>query len=224
MMMLAIGLIGASAPTTQPTLNKEAKMTSEPTKIEAVTKAEQEFLLNLARQTLEKQVTENKRYEPDLSKVSENLKKKMGCFVTLNKGPNHELRGCIGYIAPFKPLYEAIVDNAISAAIHDNRFPVVGPSELKDITIEISVLTEPVPLEFDSPEDLLKKLRPHIDGVNLYSGFHRATYLPQVWEHFDKKELFLSTLCQKGGASFDCWKQKGLRVETYQAQVFSENR
>ena len=76
---------------------------------------------------------------------------KKACFVTLTKGG--DLRGCIGHLEPQEALYLAVRDNARNAALRDPRFPEVKPDEVAKIRIEISVLTEPKPLAFDSPEE-----------------------------------------------------------------------
>jgi len=152
--------------------------------------------------------------------ASEKLKKVQGCFVTLNKNGN--LRGCIGHILPQEELYKCVIDNAVNAAVNDGRFNPVTEDEIKDIEVEVSVLTSPYKLEYNDSQELLEKLRPMVDGVVIKSGWHQSTYLPQVWEMFDSKEEFLSSLCVKGGASQGCWKDPNTEVLVYQAQVFSE--
>ncbi|RKX57842.1 MAG: hypothetical protein DRP29_07725 [Thermodesulfobacteriota bacterium] len=187
-------------------------------KEELLTKEEQKFLLNLARETVESYVKNKKKPKVDETKLTPAMKKVQGCFVTLNK--NNDLRGCIGHILPQEELYKCIIDNAVNAAVNDHRFNPVTEDELNDIEIEISVLTVPQRLEFSSGDDLKNKLRPNIDGIVLKSGFHQSTYLPQVWEQIPNKESFLSNLCMKGGMAIDCWKDKSTEVYTYQAFVF----
>jgi len=158
------------------------------------------------------------------------LKEKRGVFVTLEK--DEKLRGCIGHIFGVMPLIDAIKQNAVSAAFEDPRFNPLTRDEFADITIEISVLSIPQELEYDSPEDLKEKLKVDIDGVVLIKGFAKATYLPQVWDTFKKelgvsnkeglKETFLSSLCMKAGLAPDEWMSGSLKVETYQAEVFKE--
>ncbi len=183
-------------------------------------KEEQEFLLRLARDTLELYLKEKKTPELNPKEVPEKLKNVQGGFVTLHKKGN--LRGCIGHIIPQEPLYKCIMDNAINAALHDTRFPPVTYDELKDIDIEISVLTVPKKLEYSSPDDLLEKLAPLKDGVVLKSGWRQSTFLPQVWEQLPDKVEFLEHLCLKQGSSSDCWKNPDTVVEIYHAQVFGE--
>ncbi|MBN2189057.1 MAG: AmmeMemoRadiSam system protein B [Chitinispirillaceae bacterium] len=176
-----------------------------------------EFLLKLARSSLEASVKGEKLPEP--ADVPGITRENRGCFVTLTA--RGELRGCIGYIEPIKPLYRAVIENAENAALSDPRFPRVTPKELPSITIEVSVLTKPVPLAYKDPRDLLDKLEPGADGVILQSGFHSSTYLPQVWEHFSGDRVrFLESLSMKGGMPPDGWKTAN--VKRYRAEHFSE--
>lgn len=187
---------------------------------EPLTKHEQEILLTLARDTLEKYLTEGKKPKVDETQLTPALKKVQGCFTTLNK--YHQLRGCIGHILPQEELYKCVMDNAVNAAVNDRRFHPVTYDELEDIVIEISVLSVPERLGFSSGEDLKNKLRPMVDGVVLKQGWRQSTYLPQVWEQLPEKEQFLSSLCRKGGMALDCWQDTSTEVSTYQAFVFEE--
>jgi len=98
----------------------------------------------------------------------------------------------------------------------------VEEAELNGIQIEVSRLTSPVPLEYRDADDLLAKLRPHVDGVILRDSFHRATFLPQVWEKIPNPEEFLDNLCYKMGAKPDQWRRKHLDVLTYNVEEFHE--
>jgi AMMECR1 domain-containing protein len=86
------------------------------------------------------------------------------------------------------------------------------------------VLTIPQPLRYDTPRDLLRRLRPHVDGVILISGLHRATFLPQVWEHVPDPAQFLSMLCEKARLPEHAWQGGQLEVQTYQVESFQETR
>ena len=186
---------------------------------EGVDRKEQEFLLSLARRTLNEYYENGTAARVDESTLTPRLKKVQGCFVTLNK--NNELRGCIGHIIPQKPLYECVIENALSAALQDPRFEPVKKEELKDIGIDISVLTVPKKLDYSDAKDLLGKLTPMQDGVVLKYGLGGATYLPQVWEQLPDKADFLSSLCRKSGNPADCYTKKP-EISLYQAQVFKE--
>lgn len=185
---------------------------------EVVNSAEQQLLLKLARDVVETWVKEKKLPNIDSLGLTDTLREKRGCFVTLNE--QGSLRGCIGHIIPQAPLYKCVIENAINAATADPRFNAVRAEELKDINIDISVLTLPQQLEYSSPDDLLAKLRPNIDGVVLQYGTRSSTFLPQVWEQLPDRTYFMESLCQKQGSLKDCWKTA--KVSVYQAQVFSE--
>ncbi|MFZ2189603.1 MAG: AmmeMemoRadiSam system protein A [Candidatus Magasanikiibacteriota bacterium] len=188
------------------------------------TQDQQTYLLTLARKSLEYYFETGSILSVDVSTVDAGLMQKRGAFVTLTK--NSELRGCIGHIEPVQEIYKDIIDNALSAGLEDNRFVPVRQEELNDLKIEISILTEPEELVYNSPEDLLNKLHPLVDGVIVEKGRQNATYLPQVWEGWEGKNVkaeFLSSLCQKGGLPEDEWQTGSLKVYTYQAEVFVEN-
>jgi AmmeMemoRadiSam system protein A len=122
-------------------------------------------------------------------------------FVTLRQAG--ELRGCIGSVRPQRPLAQDVSLNAVAAATHDTRFSPVTPDDLNDIRIEVSLLTEPQFLEFSDEDDLLRQLRPGVDGLMLYGGCRSATFLPQVWEQLPDPRMFLAALKQKAGISPD---------------------
>ena len=93
---------------------------------------------------------------------------------------------------------------------------------MKNVKIEISILTDPKPVKFTDAEDLLEKLRPGIDGVIIKRGHYQATFLPQVWDQLPRKEDFLNHLCLKAGMDGDSWQEGDLEVFTYQVQAFEE--
>jgi AmmeMemoRadiSam system protein A len=185
-----------------------------------LTLEEKNYLLKLARQSLEKGVCGDKLPPIDNDSLSDRLRKFGASFVTLTRQGN--LRGCIGALEPYQSLAEDVREHAIAAAMDDYRFPPVREEELHDISIEISRLTNPVPLAYDHPEELLQRLRPGVDGVILHDGPRRATFLPQVWEKIPEAALFLSQLCMKMGSSPDAWRMKKMRVEIYQVEEFHE--
>lgn len=144
-----------------------------------------------------------------------------GTFVTLKI--NGQLRGCIGNLKSNEPLVSGVRRNAINAAFHDPRFAPLSASELDRIEIEISILTEPQPLNYRDGIDLLEKLRPNVDGVTICQGHASATFLPQVWEQLPEPQDFLAHLCMKAGLAADAWKNSRLEVSTYQVQYFEEH-
>jgi AmmeMemoRadiSam system protein B/AmmeMemoRadiSam system protein A len=187
----------------------------------AFSREERGQLLGLARQSLSEVVTNDKLPEVKTNAFPQKFAEVKGCFVTLTK--NGRLRGCIGHIVPQEPLYKAVMDNTLNAAERDPRFNPVRPDELNQIEIEISVLTVPERLPFNSPEDLLAKLQPHRDGVVLKLDGRSATYLPQVWEQIPDKIQFLDSLAQKAGAAAGDWRAPGTQVFVYRVESFKES-
>lgn len=145
---------------------------------------------------------------------------KRGTFVTL-KIDGH-LRGCIGSLAASETIAEGVRRNALNAAFDDPRFPPLTVDELDFVMIEVSILTTPARLAHSGGDDLLEKLRPHVDGVIIRKGYLSATFLPQVWEQLPEPANFLTHLCLKAGLPGHAWKERDLEVQTYQVQYFEE--
>jgi len=189
---------------------------------ESPTPAERRLLLALARAAIDRRLAGEDPPELDPSCVTPYLAQPLACFVTLHTSDG-DLRGCIGMFEARTPLWENVMDRARAAAFADGRFPPVRESELPGLVIDVSILTTPRPFAFSSPEDLRDRLRPRVDGVILHSRWGSSTFLPQVWEDLPDREEFLGHLCRKHGAPEGCWRDPDLRVETYQAIVFSEH-
>ncbi|HOK56572.1 MAG TPA: AmmeMemoRadiSam system protein B [bacterium] len=179
-----------------------------------LTENQKKLLLKIARETLENYLSGKKL--PELKVDDPVLVEKRGVFVTLKKGGN--LRGCIGYIEGVEPLYKAVRTMAIHSATQDPRFEPVKYEELKDIEIEISVLTVPQKVK-SAGEIVLGR-----DGVIVKRGFNQGVFLPQVAEETGwTKEEFLSYLCShKAGLPPDAWKDPKTELYIFQAEVFSE--
>ncbi len=186
----------------------------------SLTQEEKQILLRLAREALECGVKEGKLPIFDLQCLSPRLREKGASFVTLMFAG--ELRGCIGALQAYQSLAEDVREHAIAAALEDPRFPPVQCIELNGISIEVSRLTDPVELAYGSCEDLLVKLCPYVDGVILRDGYHRATFLPQVWEKIHDPVEFLENLCYKMGAEPDAWRRNHFTVQIYQVEEFHE--
>jgi hypothetical protein len=185
-----------------------------------LTSEEKLILLRLARTTLERGVRGEELPPVDLKGVTPHLKEPGASFITLTIAG--ELRGCIGALEAYQPLVQDVREHALAAALEDPRFPPVRPEELDQIEIEISRLTPPQNLEYQDAADLVRQLRPNVDGVILRDGPRRATFLPQVWEKIPDKAEFLDALCAKMGAARDTWRHKHLEVLTYQVEEFHE--
>jgi len=182
--------------------------------------AERRQLLALARRSVEEAVLHGRLPPVNEGEMPARLCEPRACFVTLKKAGR--LRGCIGQLKADAPLYRAVMFNARSAALYDSRFPPVARGELPALGCEVSVLTEPQPLPFAHPRELLEKLRPGVDGVVLQARGRSATFLPQVWEQLPEPVEFLSRLALKAGLEADDWRLPGTAVMTYQVEAFSD--
>lgn len=179
--------------------------------------ADKKFLLELARESIKTYFSGKK---PSMEKVK-HLSDKQGVFVTLHK--NNDLRGCIGFPMPVHSLNTAIVEAARSAAFHDPRFPPVTEDELKDIEIEISVLTIPKEIKIGHSAEYKDKIKIGEDGLVLEGAMGSGLLLPQVaTENNFNVEAFLNCLCQKAGMGFNCWKDTGNKISKFQAIIFNE--
>jgi len=178
------------------------------------------FLLRLARETIECVTRGESLPEPVAKSVPPACRERRGCFVTLHL--EGRLRGCIGNLNATQPLFRDVIRNARDAALRDTRFPPVTPEEVGRLRLEISVLTEPQPLAFSHPTELLEKLAPHRDGVVLQIGPRRATFLPQVWEQLPDPMEFLRHLARKAGAGPDDWRGRDVQISRYRVEHFAE--
>jgi AmmeMemoRadiSam system protein A len=185
-----------------------------------LTENEKKYLLHQARLALISGVTGKPLGKIAVEKLPEKMRQPGATFVTLTI--DGQLRGCVGTLEAYQPLIDDVHEHAIAAALNDFRFPLVQEDEIEKISIEISRLTSPKPLSYTNPEELLRQLRPGVDGVVLRDGFRRATFLPQVWEKIPDAETFLNQLCIKMGASQDLWRTKNLDVLVYQVEEFHE--
>ena len=131
------------------------------------------------------------------------LKEHGACFVTLTQ--HGQLRGCIGSLQARQPLLADVKDNAVAAALHDPRFSPLTARELDVTDIEISLLSATEPMAIRDEQDALAQLRPHIDGIVLEAGYHRATFLPQVWEQLPEPRTFMAHLKHKAGLPASFW-------------------
>ncbi|NQS91660.1 MAG: AmmeMemoRadiSam system protein A [Chloroflexi bacterium] len=180
-----------------------------------------QILIKTVRQTLEIRLKVEKIDLLDLEGIPSELNEQGASFITLTK--QSQLRGCVGSIEATQPLIQDVQERAIGAGFEDPRFPPITEAELPEIRIEVSLLTKPEPLDYQSPDELVKKLRPGIDGVILKHQYRRATFLPQVWEQLPKTEIFLDRLCQKMGLDPAAWRTIQMQVEVYQVVKFIED-
>jgi len=176
------------------------------------TPADKKLMLALARETIRRYLETGTM--PLARGFSAALDRPQGVFVTLRK--RGELRGCIGQMQPDRPLRVLVGSMALAAAFEDPRFDKVRAAELKELDVEISVLT---PFrEVAGPQAVVVGR----DGVLLQKDRRSAVFLPQVAteEHWTRDQM-LDNLCLKGGLPAGCWRS-GAKLSTFQADVFKE--
>ncbi|NHI83558.1 MAG: TIGR00296 family protein [Candidatus Thorarchaeota archaeon] len=182
------------------------------------------LLVRLARKTVDRYVTRRER--PAIPEnIPAKLREKSGVFVTLNKTGRSisRLRGCIGRPYPSQPLVEATIDSAVDSATNDSRFPPVTVGELDAIVVELSVLTPPMPIKYDNPDELLRMVEVGKDGLIASQGMWRGLLLPQVpVEYGWDAKTFLEHTCMKAGLPSNQWREQGIEFMSFQAEIFGE--
>lgn len=174
---------------------------------------EKNELLALARNSITTFLKTGKKlkYTPENKVLNEHG----AVFVTLEKCGN--LRGCIGQIIAMEPIYRAVIDMAVSAAVGDPRFPKLSKDELADIQIEISVLT---PL---NPVKDINDIKIGRDGLYIKEGYHSGLLLPQVATDYGwNVEQFLRQVCNKAGLPTNAWEKDDTELYKFRAVIFSE--
>ncbi len=163
------------------------------------------YMIDIAKDAIKEELLKSSLIDKEkLLDEHPELGEKGAAFVTLEK--RGTLRGCIGSIIAHRTLLEDLIENAKAAAFNDPRFPplTIEEFENEDLSIEISLLSEPKHLPYEDIEDLKAKIKPGVHGVILKYGIYQATYLPQVWEQLSDFDQFFATLCQKAGLDGGC--------------------
>jgi AmmeMemoRadiSam system protein A len=171
-------------------------------------------LLEIARRAIQCAILENRIADFPASPAV--LTEHRGAFVSLYCGGR--LRGCVGQVEKPGALGDVVARSAISAALHDSRFPPLLADELPSLEIEISVLTTPEPI---LPEAIV--VGQH--GLLVERGPERGLLLPQVaTERNWSGRRLLEETCVKAGLTRDAWRDPGTRILSFEAEVFSEKR
>lgn len=185
-------------------------------------------LVKFARRNIEYYLEHQQRLDVP-PEIEAKFADKCGAFVTLMKyrGPDQkDLRGCIGYTQPVYPLFKAVHNVSLSAALEDPRFPRVRQAEMAEICVEVSVLTPPEKIAVSAPEDYLEAIEIGRDGLVVHRGYRSGLLLPQVpVEHGRNWDAltFLQHTCRKAGLPPDAWKDvENTKIESFQAIVFEE--
>lgn len=182
---------------------------------------EEQALLRIARAALTAAVLGRAAPALDLATLPPALREPRACFVTLHC-LDGSLRGCTGVLMARQSLAEEVSQTAVQTAFNDPRFAPVCPAELPEIVIELSVLTVPEPLAYETPAAIPDLLQPFEDGVILMVDGRRATFLPQVWERAPEPVMFLDLLCHKMGLPPGAWSRAGVQVYTYRSVMIAE--
>ena len=193
-----------------------------------LTGEEKVFLLTLARKMASAQVQGTAMPKIDRPSLPPSLIRPRGAFVTILK--DGRLRRCAGFAAPGKPLYQAVIEGSLNASAADPRYKPIRPDELGQCIFSISVLSNPKPIYYNSPSDLLKSLRPNVDGVvvgiPVRSGkqvsVSTAVYLPVMWNDIPEPEKFMDSLCREAGLPADTWRRSQAKILTFQCEDFVE--
>jgi uncharacterized protein (TIGR00296 family) len=179
-----------------------------------------------ARRALEASVAEGAGRDPlralTAVEVPAPLRIARGVFVTLQTHPAGRLRGCIGFPLPVYPLGVAIARAAAAAALEDPRFSPVRAPELPKLTVEVSILTLPEPIE-GPPEDRSAHVVIGRDGLIADAGARSGLLLPQVapeqgWNAVE----FLEGVCEKADLPLGAWRKSATQIRRFQAEVYRE--
>ena len=174
-----------------------------------LSKQDQETLLQIARDSVQAHLLDQKLELPPLSGE---ITEPRGVFVSIHHGNN--LRGCVGTIDPPVPLYQSVSGCAVAAASRDSRFKPLQLSEMPEVEFEISVLS---PIE-DVTD--LHSIEVGIHGLIVSRGNAKGLLLPQVAvQHQWDREQFLGETCRKAGLPPTAWKQ-GATIQRFTAEVF----
>ena len=138
-----------------------------------------------------------------------------GLFVTLKSSVG--LRGCIGQLTGKSDILSTIRELAYSAAFEDPRFYPVQESELSDIRMELSILTQPCPVSG------WQEIQLGDQGIRLRLRGRQAVFLPHVaGEQGWDLPATLRALAAKAGLDQDDWRNADCRFEVFWAIHFGE--
>jgi len=188
-------------------------------KINQISNDDGKELVKMARKAVERYLKNNSKIN-DLA-FNSKFNFESGVFVTINK--RNALRGCIGYPIPVKKLADGLVDAAISAATQDPRFTPVDIDELDQIIFEVTVLTSPIEIIADHPNEYLSMIKVGRDGLIVENAYTSGLLLPQVpTEYGWNVKEFLEFACEKAGLDKDAWKDKTTKISIFEGVIFKE--
>lgn len=132
------------------------------------------------------------------------------------------LHGCVGTLSSPRPLLEDVPANARAAAFRDPRSRPLQVADWALTELEVSLLGPREALPRGSEADLLRILRPGVDGLLIEFGLWRAAFLPQVWEALPDPAVFLAQLKLKAGLSAGFW-HADLRASRFTVSKWREH-
>jgi len=159
---------------------------------------------------------------PDLASLPPRLRQPGASFVTLTR--QGRLHGCIGSVTPQLPLALDVIKNVTGAALRDPRFPPLASVELPEVMIEVSVLSPLQACPYRDLDDLIRQVRPGVDGVLVERGWQRGLLLPQVWEKLPDPRDFLDHVALKASAGISIYDDPDTRVWVFQVRCYHEQR
>ena len=179
-----------------------------------LTDDEKQALLRIARASILAELTGKK---PPAAKGQGALEEKRGAFVCLKR--RGRLRGCIGFIEARKPLARTVEEMAVAAALQDPRFPPLREEEMKEISLEISVLT---PLRKTAD---VGQIEVGTHGLYVRKGSRAGLLLPQVATEYGwDRDTFLKETCRKAGLAPDAWRDPETEIYLFSADVFGDEQ
>lgn len=171
-------------------------------------------LLHLAGKSIAHGLASGRPLEISPAHFPDPLRRPVASFITLHL--NGKLRGCTGSPMACRPLAADVAVNAFTSAFRDPRFDPLVAEEAARIETEVSLLTDPEPMEFSSQDDLIAKLVPGRDGLILVAGQKRGLFLPQVWDSVADARDFLDHLKVKAGLARNFWSDD-VRIDRFLA-------
>lgn len=196
-----------------------------------ITSREGKYLVKLARSAVKHFFKANEILSPEIQSIPKKLREKMGVFVSIYRitegkiEGTKELRGCIGFPYPTKPLYTAVIEAAIESAFNDPRFPPLKPEEMGKVIFEVTILTPPEEVKVTNPIEYLRKIKIGRDGLIIEKGIYRGLLLPQVPVEYNwSVEEYLMHLCLKAGLPPNSWLNKDIKIYRFEGLIFTETK
>jgi AmmeMemoRadiSam system protein A len=175
----------------------------------SIDRATRDVVLSVARTAIASAIGARAACTPADAAV---LHERRGVFVTLKH--RGRLRGCMGRVEPDEPLTSLLPAVAVLSATADPRFAPVTADELSEIEIEVSLLTEPVAITGPGEVEIGRH------GLIVAGRGRRGLLLPQVAaEHGWTASEFLAQTCLKARLSADAWRQPGILLQAFEAEI-----